>query len=182
MRIRTLAAATATAAILLGTGTASADETSATANVPAGERACIELDSADPVRAEGVSDRGVRFTLTLDGEVVAVSAGDAVDFSADSDATTLYGVYSGTVRLCAENEGDGEAFVVLNLFSKDQASAGEAAPVAEPPAGDDQPSTDEQPPAEDDPSTLEDLIENLVEHVVEHVEALVEHLEADLRA
>jgi len=165
MHIRTFAAAAAVSAIAVGlaAGPALADETSTTADVAAGQRACIELASSDPVRAEGVADRGVRFTLTLDGAVVAASGDDETNFEADSDGATV-GAHGGTARLCADNLGREEAFVVLGLYSKEDDAApapvgAEADPAPEPPA-------DDQPPAGDEPASLEQLIEAVVHQIL----------------
>ncbi len=136
MNIRKLVAATAIAGAftVAGSGLAFADESQTAANLQPGARVCVEVPStADPVRAEGLADRGVTFTLTAiaDGssaeQVLAQSAEPVEDYRVDANSFLNPTAFPGTVKFCAVNGSDEAAFVTLDLVSFESDGLGVAA-------------------------------------------------------
>src|SRR5262249_42066509 len=163
--IRKFFAATALAGTFVlaaSAGAAFADETHADGTLAAGQQVCVSVPTtADPVRAEGLGDSGVVFTLTSDGTLFASNSG--------SLAATINGA-PGAVQLCATNQSDSDAYAYLYLTSgQDVAEA--------PPAGSDDsavslPAPDQTPdenmsvPA---PTPVPDTVQALIDSIQQRV-------------
>ena len=175
MTIRKFFAATAVAGAFVlaaGAGSAFADDAHTDGTLASGTQVCISVPTtADPVRAEGLGDSGVVFTLTSEGTLFASNAG--------SLSATINGA-PGAVQLCASNQTGADAYAALFLTSgqdvPDAPVVGSSDPVVSLP-GSDTPADVMSAPA---PTSVPDEVQALIDSIQQRVQEILDQIFASL--